>query len=277
VGKWSQASGNGLRAIPLTVRLKLAMRLEHKVALITGASSGIGRASVLMFAQEGAQVVALDRDAAGLAETQAQVEAAGGQCRSLLLDVSQEAQVEAAIAQVATTLGRIDILFNNAGISVLKPITETTEADWDQVMGVNLKGVFFGCKHAIPWMVSQGKGVIINTASELAIVAQPLYSAYCASKGGVLAMTRALSLEWATKGIRVNSICPGPIETPMLQAEFNAEVDPVAGQQSVVNSIPLGRLGKPEDVAKVAVFLASDDAEFIHGASITVDGGKTAM
>jgi NAD(P)-dependent dehydrogenase (short-subunit alcohol dehydrogenase family) len=269
-------------AISSTTALDTALvgdpvRLEQKVALITGAGSGIGQASALMFAKEGARVVAIDLNGRGLAETQAKAEAAGGSCYPLVVDVSSEAQVQAAIAHVAETLGSIDILFNNAGISVLKPITETTEEDWDRILGVNLKGVFFGCKHAIPWMVNQGKGVIINTASELAIVAQPLYGAYCASKGGVLAMTRALSLEWASKGVRINSLCPGPIQTPMLQAEFDLAADPVAGKQSCVDSIPLGRLGRPEEIAKVAVFLASDDAAFMHGASITVDGGKTAM
>lgn len=253
------------------------MKLQQKVALITGAGSGIGQASALQFAREGAQVIALDLNEQGLATTRSQVEAIGGNCLTLPVDVSREAQVEEAIAHVAERFGRLDILFNNAGISVLKPITETTEDDWDKILGVNLKGVFFGCKHAIPWMVGQGKGVIINTASELAMVAQPFYGAYCASKGGVLAMTRALALEWANKGIRINTLCPGPVQTPLLQAEFDVEADPVAGEQSVVDTIPVGRLGKPEEIAKVAVFLASDDAEFIHGASITVDGGKTAM
>ena len=253
------------------------MKLQGKVALITGAGSGIGRASALQFVREGAEVIAVDVSESGLAQTNAQIEALGGHCLSLTVDVSQETQVKAAIAEVIERFGRLDILFNNAGISVLKPITETTEADWDKVIGVNLKGVFFGCKHAIPPMVTQGKGIIINTASELAMVAQPLYGAYCASKGGVLAMTRALALEWANQGIRINTLCPGPVQTPLLQAEFDNEADPIAGEQSVVDTIPLGRLGKPEEIAKVAVFLASDDSEFIHGASITVDGGKTAM
>jgi NAD(P)-dependent dehydrogenase (short-subunit alcohol dehydrogenase family) len=159
----------------------------------------------------------------------------------------------------------------------LKPITETTEADWDNILGVNLKGVFFGCKHAIPWMVKQSGGVIVNTASELAIVAQPLYGAYCASKGGVLALTRALSLEWVSQGIRINAICPGPIKTPMLQAEFDLGADPKAEEVSAIRSIPAGRLGTAEEVARVALFLASEDAEFVHGAAITVDGGKTIL
>ena len=253
------------------------MRLKHKVSLITGAGSGIGQATALLFAREGAQVVAVDQNAQAIEKTRLLIEQEGGVCHALTVDVSQEQQVREAIASTVELCGRLDILHNNAGISILKPITETTEADWDNILGVNLKGVFFGCKHAIPWMVKQSGGVIVNTASELAIVAQPLYGAYCASKGGVLALTRALSLEWVSQGIRINAICPGPIKTPMLQAEFDLGADPKAEEVSAIRSIPAGRLGTAEEVARVALFLASEDAEFVHGAAITVDGGKTIL
>ena len=251
------------------------MRLESKVSLITGAGSGIGRATALLFAREGACVVAVDRDKQQAEQTQNLIAAAGGKCEAIALDVSKEEQVADAIATVVNTWGQLDILFNNAGISLLKPVTETTEAEWDKVFNVNLKGVFFGCKHAIGQMAKQGNGAIINTASELAIVAQPLYGAYCATKAGVLALTRVLALEWAAKGIRINAVCPGPIATPMLQAEFDLADNPIDEEKLAIKSIPAGRLGTPEDIAKVALFLASVDAQFVHGAAIVADGGKT--
>ena len=253
------------------------MRLKNKISLITGAGSGIGQATALKFASEGSIVVVSDRSLPAAEKTQHLIEQSGGNGQAIALDVTQEQQVEQAIIKIVEQFGQLDILHNNAGVSVLKPITETTEADWDFLFGVNLKGMFFGCKHAIPHMVRQGGGVIINTASELAIVGQPLYSAYCATKGGVLAFTRALSVEWAAQGIRVNALCPGPTKTPMLQAEFELAVNPDAEEAAIVQSIPAGRLGVPEDIAKVALFLASDDAEFVHGAAIVADGGRTIL
>lgn len=252
------------------------MRLSGKVSLITGAGSGIGRAIARLFAQEGATVVAVDYSAEALEKSQALIESEGGTCLALTVDVRREQEVQAAIAQTVATYGQLDILHNNAGISFLKPITETTEADLDWVLGVNLKGVYFGCKHAIPHMVGRG-GVIINTASELALVGQPDMSAYCASKGAVLAMTRALAAEWASKGIRINALCPGPIDTPMLQAEFSTGPDATAERDAAIQTIPLGRLGHPDEIAKAALFLASDDASFVHGSALVADGGKTVL
>lgn len=251
------------------------MRLKGKVSLITGAGSGIGRATALLFAREGALVVAADKDEQQLEKTKKLIHQEGGKCEAKFVDVSQEAQVANAIATVVNTWGQLDILFNNAGISLLKPVTDTTEAEWDKLFNVNLKGVFFGCKHAIPHMAKQGKGAIVNTASELAIVAQPLYGAYCATKAGVLALTRVLALEWAAKGIRINAVCPGPVATPMLQAEFDLADNPLDEEKLAIKSIPAGRLGTPEDIARVALFLASEDAQFVHGAAIVADGGKT--
>jgi 3-oxoacyl-[acyl-carrier protein] reductase len=253
------------------------VRLKNKISLITGAGSGIGQATALKFASEGSIVIAADRNLQAAEKTQHLIEQSGGNGRAVALDVTQEQQVAQTIAMVVEHFGQLNVLHNNAGVSVLKPITETTEADWDFLFGVNLKGMFFGCKHAIPYMVQQGGGVIINTASELAIVGQPLYSAYCATKGGVLAFTRALSVEWASKGIRINAVCPGPIKTPMLNAEFELAANPDAERAATIQSIPVGRLGVPEDIAKVALFLASDDAEFVHGAAIVADGGRTTV
>jgi 3-oxoacyl-[acyl-carrier protein] reductase len=251
------------------------LKLQNKVVLITGAGSGIGRATALLLAKEGAKVVVTDIDASSAEETRSQIEQNGGIAHTIALDVSQEAQVAGAISTTLETFDRLDILHNNAGISVLKRITETTEADLDRLIGINLKGVVFGCKHAIPAMLAQGGGVIINTASELAFVGQPLYSAYCTTKGAVLSLTRALATEWADQGIRVNAICPGPTQTPMLQTEFNLAADPEGEEKATVRSIPAGRLGTPEDIARVVLFLASDDAQFVHGAAIVADGGRT--
>ncbi|NEZ61369.1 SDR family oxidoreductase [Leptolyngbyaceae cyanobacterium CCMR0082] len=253
------------------------MRLYKKVSLITGAGSGIGRATAECFAREGATVVAVDVNADAAQTTQEVIETAGGKCLGLGVDVSDEEQVMGAIAATVQNFGRLDILFNNAGISMLKPITETTEDDLDKLLGVNLKGVFFGCKHAITQMLTQDGGIIINIASELSLVGQPLYSGYCATKGGVLALTRALSTEWAAQNIRVNAICPGPIDTPMIHTEFNLGHDPVAEEKATIATIPAGRLGKPSDIARVALFLATSDADFVHGAAIVADGGKTII
>ena len=209
--------------------------------------------------------------------TEEAIQSAGGTCHSLSVDVSQEAQVKAAISTAVERFGRLDIIHNNAGISLLKPITETTEADVDKLFGVNLKGVFFGCKHAITQMVTQDGGIIINTASELGIVGQPLYSAYCATKGGVLALTRALATEWSSHNIRVNAICPGPVDTPMLQSEFEIGDSPADEEKGVIATIPQGRLGKVDDIARVALFLATEDADFVQGAAIVADGGKTII
>ena len=253
------------------------MRLKDKVSLITGAGSGIGRATALLFAREGALVIAVDRDEQQAKKTKNLIHQAGGRCEAKFVDVSQEEQVAEVIATVVKTWGQLDVLFNNAGISLLKPVTDTTEAEWDKIFNINLKGVFFGCKHALPHMAKQGSGAIVNTASDLAIIAQPLYGAYCATKAGVIALTRVLALEWAAKGIRINAICPGPVATPMLQMEFDLADDPIKEEKLAIESIPAQRLGTPEDIAKVALFLASEDAEFVHGAAIVADGGKTII
>ena len=253
------------------------MRLKKKVALITGAGSGIGREVARCFATEGATVIATDINEAEVLVTQELIARAGYECQVLTVDVSREEQVKEAIAKTVSLFGRLDIMHNNAGISIVKSAIETTEADLDRLIGINFKGVFFGCKHAIAQMIKQDGGVIINTASELGVVGQPSYSAYCGTKGAVIALTRALSVEWASRGIRINALCPGPTDTPMLQTEFSLLDDPQAEAKAAIASIPAGRLGTSEEVARVALFLASDDARFVHGAAIMVDGGKTII
>ncbi|MEO0517333.1 MAG: glucose 1-dehydrogenase [Cyanobacteria bacterium P01_A01_bin.116] len=253
------------------------MKLQDNVSLITGAGSGIGRATALRFAAEGAVVVAVDLDEAAALETQCMIESQGQKALGLRVDVSQETQVKSAIATTLSTYGRLDILFNNAGLSILKSIPDTTEAELDKLLAVNFKGLFFGCKHAMPIMATQGSGVIINTASELALVGQPLYGAYCATKGAILSFTRTLALECAAQGIRANVICPGPVATPLLQVEFDLADDPAAEAAAAAKDIPAGRLGTPEDIANLVTFLASDEASFIHGAALTADGGRTIL
>ncbi|MEL7353878.1 MAG: glucose 1-dehydrogenase [Cyanobacteria bacterium J06649_5] len=253
------------------------MKLQDNVSLITGAGSGIGRATALRFAAEGAVVVAVDLDEAAALETQCMIESQGQKALGLRVDVSQETQVKSAIATTLSTYGRLDILFNNAGLSILKSIPDTTEAELDKLLAVNFKGLFFGCKHAMPIMATQGSGVIINTASELALVGQPLYGAYCATKGAILSFTRTLALECAAQGIRANVICPGPVATPLLQVEFDLADDPAAEAAAAASDIPAGRLGTPEDIANLVTFLASDEASFIHGAALTADGGRTIL
>lgn len=253
------------------------MRLKNKIALITGAGSRIGREIARCFATEGAMVIATDINEAEVLVTQELITSAGYKCKVLTVDVSREEQVKEAIAKTVSLFGRLDIMHNNTGISIVKSTIETTEADLDRLISINFKGVFFGCKHAIAQMVKQEEGIIINTASELGVVGQPLFSAYCGTKGAIIAMTRALSVEWASRGIRINALCPGPTDTPMLQKEFSLLDDPQAEAQAAIASIPAGRLGTSEEVARVALFLASDDARFVHGAAIMVDGGKTII
>ena len=253
------------------------MKLEGKVSLITGAASGIGKATALRFAKEGATVVCVDINEAEAVAVASMIETAGGRALGLGVDVAKEEAVKGALTTAQSTFGQLNILFNNAGLSILKPIPDTTEEDLDRLLSVNFKGLFFGCKHAIPVMAEQGSGVIINTASELAFVGQPLYSAYCATKGAILAFTRALALECAPKGIRANAICPGPVTTPLLQVEFDLAKDPSAEAKSAAKALPIGRLGTPEEIANVVTFLASDEASFIVGAGIMADGGRTVL
>ena len=246
------------------------MRLKDKVALITGAGSGIGQASARIFAREGAKVVCVDVKGDAAEATAREI---GGS--AFAADVSKAKDAEAMVAFAEATYGRLDVAFNNAGI--FHPdddsVTNTSEDIWDLVMNVNLKGVFLGCKYEIPALLRAGGGAIVNTASFVAILgAATPQIAYTASKGGVLSMTREIAVEFARKNIRCNALCPGPVETPLL-AELLS--DPARRQRRLVH-IPPGRFARAEEMANAALFLASDESSYVNGSTFLVDGGITA-
>ncbi len=250
------------------------MRLQGQVAVITGAGSGFGRATALRFAREGVRVLAADVDEAAARKTAEMVRAAGGDALPRRVDVSRGADVEAMIQAAVDHWGRLDILFNNAGIpQAPTPTEEITEEFWDRLMAVNVKGVFLGCKYAAPIMKRQGRGCIINTASTMGVRARPQYAAYVTSKGAVILLTKSLALELAPHTIRVNVIAPAAADTPMLAQFFSGKSQDEA-RSAFLPSIPLGRLIEADDVAKAALYLASDLAEMITGHVLEVDGGR---
>jgi NAD(P)-dependent dehydrogenase (short-subunit alcohol dehydrogenase family) len=251
------------------------MRLKNKVALITGAGSGIGRESALLFAQEGAAVVVVDVNEAGAQETVAMVQAAGGESIFVRADISRAADCQAMVAAAEEQFGALHVLFNNAGIMLADDAdaVDTEEAVWDLTMNVNLKGVFLGCKYGIPALRRSGGGSVINVASFVAIVgAATPQLAYTASKGGVLSMTRELSVIHARENIRVNALCPGPLRTELLMKVLNTDEK----RQRRLVHIPMGRFGEAGEIAQAALFLASDESSFVTGSTFTVDGGITA-
>jgi NAD(P)-dependent dehydrogenase (short-subunit alcohol dehydrogenase family) len=251
------------------------MRLENKVALITGGGSGIGKASCLLFAKEGAKVVVVDLKKDAAQATVDEVKERGDDARAFVADVSKAKDAEGMVQFAEKSYGKLNVVFNNAGVFHPKDdsVTNTSEEIWDLVINVNLKGVFLGCKYAVPALQRAGGGSIINTASFVAIMgAAAPQIAYTASKGGVLSMTREIAIEFARQNIRANALCPGPVETPLL-AELLS--DPARRQRRLVH-IPPGRFAKAEEIANAALFLASDESSFVNGTAFLVDGGITA-
>lgn len=251
-------------------------RLAGKVAIVTGAASGIGRATALLFAAEGAKVVAADVDKARGDTVVQEITSAGGDAVFVRVDISSPEQVEALVRTAVETYGKLDVIFNNAGIEGQQGLTaDCTVENFDRVISINLKGVFLGMKYAIPAMLRNGGGSIINTASVAGLVGFVNIPAYCASKGGVLQLTKTAALEYGKQGIRVNAICPGVIATPMI--ERFTETAGEAGRQAMEAMEPIGRMGKPEEIAQMALFLASDESAFCTGAPFIVDGGFVAI
>jgi len=252
-----------------------SMRLEDKVSIITGGASGMGRVAAQMFAAEGARVVVADVTDEAAESVVADVKAAGGQATAMVADVSKEADARRMVDHAIATYGRVDVLYNNAGImpQADHSVIDTSVEDWDRVMAVNVRGVFLGCKYAIPKMVEQGSGSVINISSFVALVgcSNP-QDAYTASKGAVLALTKSLAVQFAPQGVRTNAICPGPVETPLLMDWLVKDEE---AKRIRLARNPTGRFGKPEEIVHMAIYLASDESRWTNGAAMVVDGGIT--
>ena len=249
-------------------------KLDGRVAVVSGGGGGIGRAICLALAEGGACVVAADIDDASGKATVSDVERAGGQGIFQTLDVTDERSWQGLYEMVRAQFGRLDVLVNNAGIFLLRHIDETTEQEWDRVMAVNAKSVFLGTKHAVPLMREQGRGSIINISSASGITGSPFEGAYTASKGAVRLFTKSAALRFARDGIRVNSLHPATVDTGMVDVLWDSDPNMKA---NVLKAVPLGRLGRPEEIARTVLFLASDDSSFMTGSEVIVDGGMTAI
>lgn len=252
------------------------MRLPDKVALITGGTSGIGEATALLFSQEGARVAITGRSLDRGQKLAAKIEAAGGQALFLQSDVRSAEQCRRAVDEALKAFGRLDVLFNNAGVYYPHTALDCTEEEWDQQIDVNLKGTFLMSKYALPSMIEQGGGVIINNSSGWGLVGGDAAVAYCASKGGVVLLTKAMAIDHGRQGIRVNCICPGDVDTPMLPED--ARMRGLKWQDYLAGAAnrPMGRVGTSDEIARAVLFLASDDSSFMTGAALVVDGGGTA-
>jgi NAD(P)-dependent dehydrogenase (short-subunit alcohol dehydrogenase family) len=251
--------------------------LEGRSAIITGAASGIGRAAATVFSAVGASVTLVDRNVEGGRETLARVHEAGGAGQFVQADIGAASDVSAFVDAAVTAFGRIDCAFNNAGISsnIYSAVDEYDDDEWDRVLRINLKGVYLCMKYEVRAMLSTGGGAIVNTASNLAEVGQYNMPAYCASKAGVVGLTKASALDYAKRNIRVNAIMPGVVDTPMVSAHVLVKMPQIA--QQLRDQHPIGRFGTPEEIANVALFLCSDAATFVTGHAMAVDGGYLAI
>jgi len=254
------------------------MRLENKVALITGATSGIGRAIALLFTREGARLILVGRNPEAGARTVAEVAEAGGQAHFIQADVTQSGEVQAMATAALGQWGRVDVLVNNAGGSRdgRGSVTQVSELGWGKVVQTNLKGVYLVSKEVLPSMIEKGGGTIVNTASSYGMIAAKNMAAYCAAKGGVIALTREMAVDYVSHNIRVNCVCPGAIETPLIEEYIVSTTDPDETRRYLGDRCPQGRMGQPEEVAHAVLFLASAESSYITGVALPVDGGLTA-
>lgn len=251
------------------------MRLANKVAIVTGAASGIGRASAILFAKEGARVVVADIDDTGGKETVKKIKASGGESIFVHTNVTKAADVEQLIKTTVDTFGKVDILYNNAGKALRPtPIVNVTEEEWDNLYAINVKSIFLGAKYAVPEMRKGGGGVIINTASVAGVRPRPLGAPYASSKGAAILLSKALALDLTRYNIRINAINPVAADTPMLPFFGREGADLEEFKKAVIASIPLGRLAKPEEIAYAALYLASDESSMMTGATLDLDGGR---
>lgn len=248
------------------------MKLEGRVTIITGAASGIGRASAHEFAREGAKVVVADINLEGAQETAQQIETAGGVALAVKTDVSQPQSVQNLVQQTLSTFGKLHVLFNNAAIQVNKTIEDTTFEEWNRQLGINLGGVFLCSKYSLPHL-RDTTGCVINMASVNGFFVEPMCAGYCATKGAIIALTKAMAIDHGKDGIRVNCICPGYIDAGLAWEYFEVQPNPAAARAAAGKLHALGRVGQPKEVARVAVFLASDDASFMTSSSVVVSGG----
>jgi NAD(P)-dependent dehydrogenase (short-subunit alcohol dehydrogenase family) len=254
-------------------------KLANRVGLLTGTATGIGRAGALLFAAEGASLVTMDVNAAAGEEAVAAIRAAGGQAEFVPGDVSEPADVQRAVATAVDRYGKLDLVWSYAGIGVFKTVPETEVEEWDRIVGVNLKGAYLVCKYAIPELIRAGGGTVVITASVNAIIADRQWAAYCATKGGVLMLAKAMALDHAPDGIRVNCVCPGSVDTDLQERWLRARSslgydDAVRADQ---DAHPLGRYATVDEVARAALFLSCDDSSFSTGSALMVDGGLTAQ
>lgn len=265
--KFKAINGSKMKNIPI-------VDFRGKVAFVTGAGSGIGRATAIAFAQAGAAVTAADISEHGLAKTVSEIESFGGKVLSVVCDVTKASDVQSALNKTIETFGRLDAAFNNAGIEQpAQPLAELSEEIWDRTVSVNLKSIFLCMKYQIQIMLRQGGGAIVNTSSGAGVLAIRGQSSYCASKFGVVATSKVAALEYAERNIRVNAICPGIIDTPMI-ARYTGDTD--EGRARVIAQEPVGRMGRPEEIAGTVLWLCSDAAGFVTGHAMVVDGGQTA-
>ncbi|HKM76853.1 MAG TPA: SDR family oxidoreductase [Candidatus Bathyarchaeia archaeon] len=260
-----------------------SLKLENKVALITGAGSGIGKAAAQLFAKEGARIVVADLDRERGEDTAKKIRADGGQSIFVETDVTKSSLVEATVSKTISEFGRVDILYNSAGVDifVINPkadgtVVGTLEEDWDRLLAINLKGAFLFAKYTLPHMMKQRRGVVINMGSEYGIVGGLASAAYCASKGGVVLLTKQMALDYAPYNIRVNCICPCNVDTPLMEKGLATSENPQAMRKTWEKIMPLRRFSKPEEIAAGALYLASDDASFVTGTVLSIDGGVTA-